>query len=207
MKNLIPVGVKLLTQDKIRRNRAFTLLEIMVSFSIFLIIISLMFVVTGRGNVSWSQSSAIIFLHSQVRRVSQQLTRELMLSSPARIFLSDTDASGSFDRIRFSVPVADRKSGILKKTSNDELQWGDGVLQGNAIVYLKKKNNLLRRVVDPGSNVIDERIVAQNVEDFRLINKYLYYEIKLNFYISKYLEISLAEPIRYSVIIAVTPRN
>ena len=207
MKNVFSVSTGRLMKDDLKREKALTIIEIIFSFSIFLLIISLMFIVTGRGRISWTESSAMIFLHSQARRVSQQITRELMFSNPTRIFLSSAEANGSFDHIRFSVPVADRNTGILKKTNTGELQWGSSYSQGNSIIYFKKKDKLIRQVIDSGSNIVNERIIAQNITGFKVVKNNPYYEIKLNFYISKYSGISLTEPIHYPFIIAVTPRN
>jgi len=185
----------------------FTLLELMVALGIFVTIVTLTFSITGRGRMSWTESSARMYIHSQARIVSTEVTRELMLSKYSRIFLSDNDRDGTDESIKFSVPVVDGSTGNLKGAGRSGLQWGDGSIQGNSINYVFAEGNLLRRILDSDSNVVEERIIARNVSYFSVARKKLWYEITVGFHLDDYLGRPLSEPIDYSILIAATPKN
>ncbi|MFC1599247.1 PilW family protein [Candidatus Omnitrophota bacterium] len=189
------------------RSKAFTLIELMVSLGIFIMIIALIGTITGRSRISWTESSARIFLHSQARRVSLEFSRELMLSNPSQVFLEDLDNDGKFERVSLSISVSDDNRGLSGGVTEAGLRFGHGLASGNKIVYLHKGDDLLRQLLDVEGNTVEERAIAQNVSMFSVVKVDPQYEITLAFRLEEYLGKPLSEPMSFTTVIAVTPKN
>ncbi len=173
---------------------AFTIIEIIVSASLLLLLISLalpLFLLIaglpGRGGVESTFSvfqdarSALLFLSSELKRASPYYTQ---LESPY--------AEGGYTYYRgiiFQVVNANANEELLRIPPDDplgDLSWGDGQNGGNYLRYrvVPQPNNLnlnlfylVRERLNSNFGVIQQQILARNVIDFRICLRDGYYEL------------------------------
>lgn len=81
--------------------RAFTLIEILVSFTIMSFIIAGIYAVSHVVDVSWNIETALLDLQQQVRLAMDGMTREIRQTAPG-----DITVSSGGGRIDFQVPGA-----------------------------------------------------------------------------------------------------
>ncbi len=177
------------------------MVELMVSVTVFLIIASLVFSVTGTGRVSWYISSAEIFLYSQARGALSTLSRELMLSNSSRAFVEDAGTT-----LRFSIPLVDG-SGDLMMTPGGDLRWGDGSVEGNSIKYTLSGTDLMRQIVDAGGGTVSESAVAHDVTNFDVAFLDPQYDFTIDFSLNNYMGKQFPGTLTYTVSTSITPQN
>ncbi len=142
------------------RRRGFSLIEVMVSMGILAVIIMLLSSTVGSGRIPWAQTSAQIQLAAVARQASLQINRELMMSTPSRVFLT-TDRQS----IRFCIPLVDAQGDMRRSTGGDIL-WGDGDTENNFIRYLMRDNRLVRQSLNAGLFVQEEQVVGEHLQSF-----------------------------------------
>lgn len=162
------------------RKIGLTLIEVMVATGIFLIIVSMIFSVTGSGRMSWMVAAAKLYLSSQGRQASTIIQQELSLAHWSnteddwKVFLlGSTTEPDIYDSFYFQIPLAIKggtKDGELDTEYDGNLKWGDGTTQGYLIQYRVDSNaNLIRRVLrEDLTTEVNSRIVAHNVESFSI---------------------------------------
>jgi len=191
------------------RKTGMTLIELTIALGILLIVISLIFSVTGTGRISWATASTQLYLSSQARQASAIISQELILSQYAtEVFLTTDQNSNSI--LRFNIPLSDG-SEVLQRTATGDLIWGDGTTQGYAIqYYVDSSANLIRRVLEEDlTTEVNSRIVAHNVSNFTVVNpaNSRQYDITVVFSINSYLGTRLPEVMTDSLTFSVTPMN
>ena len=95
--------------------RAFTLVEILVSFTILSLIIAGIYAVSHIADVNWNTETALLDLQQQVRLAMDGMTREIRQTAPG-----DITVSSGGGRVDFQVPGASDTVGYY--------------LQGNRII-------------------------------------------------------------------------
>jgi prepilin-type N-terminal cleavage/methylation domain-containing protein len=196
-------------RDKIK---GFTLIELVISSTIFLIIISLVFSITGTGRVSWTIASARMHVHTQARQASSFIREELILSNDTRVFIEDGGTS-----IRFGIPLV-TASGELSLSGGGDLRWGDGTNEAFSIKYVPvvqmingtPVTNLVRQRLSDTMVVVEERVIARDLDAANPPTVVLLsgrYELTYNFILASYMGRNLPTPITHSLTIAITPRN
>jgi prepilin-type N-terminal cleavage/methylation domain-containing protein len=115
----------------------FTIIELLISITIFSFIIIAIYAVFDLGNLSWNQQQVAVELQQNVRAAIDGITREIRHSDYSEIMITDIDSDGN-NEIQFSHPG-----------SNDEIYY---YLQGNQII----------REHPPGNNA---KVIANYITD------------------------------------------
>lgn len=122
--------------------RGFTLVELMVVATIFVLLILAIFAISSGGTRAWFTSEAQMDINMQARRIIQQMTDEISQAGPGRVTI--TNISASEDNIIFQMPVS-FALGVL--TWSDQIQYSLGGINGQQIV---------RTRIDPATSVVLE---------------------------------------------------
>ncbi|MBU2063176.1 MAG: prepilin-type N-terminal cleavage/methylation domain-containing protein [Candidatus Omnitrophica bacterium] len=122
--------------------RGFTLVELMVVATIFVMLILAIFAISSGGTRAWFTSEAQMDINMQARRIIQQMTDEISQAGPGRVTI--TNISASEDNIIFQMPVS-FALGVL--TWSDQIQYSLGGINGQQIV---------RARIDPATSVVLE---------------------------------------------------
>ncbi|MFH1460019.1 MAG: hypothetical protein ABIG64_06570 [Candidatus Omnitrophota bacterium] len=115
--------MKVFNQDK-----AFTLIEIMVTVLIFVGIMLAIFAILTSGKRAWMTSEAQIDIHSQIRRFIQQF-EELSEAAPGNITV--TNISANEDDIIFQLPDSFTSGAVVW---GDQIQYSLGGINGQQLV-------------------------------------------------------------------------
>ncbi len=113
-----------------RENRqGFTLIELMVVITVFLIIISSIFAVLVGGKRAWFISEAQIDINNDARRAIQRMTQELSQTAPSRFTI--TNISANEDRIIFQTASSYAARVVVW---GDQIQYSLGGVDGAQIL-------------------------------------------------------------------------
>jgi len=109
--------------------RGFSMVELMVVSTIFVVIILAIIAISIGGNRAWVTSEAQIDINTQARRIMRQLTDELSQAGPGMVTI--TTISASEDNITFQMPVS-FAAGVI--TWSDQIRYSLGGINGEQIV-------------------------------------------------------------------------
>lgn len=167
-----------------RKNKqcGFTLIETMVSLAIFTILLSAVYAVMFAGEKSWQASNTKIQLQEGLRNASDTFIDELRQASYLQVAIASGGKSITFsvpvqsggepDQEDITLPVKEPYAGeTVQFNYPKQSQWGaykrleEG--QDNRVQYLFSgaDNTLARQIITGGGAVMEEYIVARDVED------------------------------------------
>jgi len=109
--------------------RGFSMVELMVVSTIFVVIILSVIAVSIGGNRAWVTSEAQIDINTQARRIMRRLTDELSQAGPGMVTI--TTISANEDNITFQMPVS-FAAGVI--TWSDQIRYSLGGINGEQIV-------------------------------------------------------------------------
>jgi len=132
--------------------KAYQLVEVLITLSLFTIFCGAVFAILGTGQRSWTLVSLKQELSAQADQGMRLMLRELYLTSVSQIQISPTG-----EEITFQLPIGYSTSGDLK--------WGVGGQEGWEIRYLVSGQRLLRRVLDINATVQEEGVLANNISN------------------------------------------
>jgi len=129
--------------------RGFTLIEVIVSVSIFVFMILAVFVVMDIGRSSYFTGGLAVEVHQEVMKPFMTIERELRETAPSQINLSSGNSSSS---ITFKVPHDNDGDGdVLDNYGN--IEWsGD-------ITYALNGNNQITRTASGITSVLANNII------------------------------------------------
>ncbi len=178
-----------------RKNRGFSLTELMVSLIIFAVFASIAYGILSSGQRSWFTTESRIKTRQDLRRILNRIARELQQTGYdengiAKFAISDGGGINNTDIITFSIPIICESGGVLINSNGDVANWGAPLNWGcsssscmdaddncttrdyQLIEYALDSNNRLRRIVkDPSGNIVAEDIIAENIVDFQLMQE------------------------------------
>jgi len=178
-----------------KREKGFTLIELMVAMGLFLMVASLVLSVTGTGRVSWTAIATHLFLKGQAQRVITALSSELSQSNSGQIF------GPPGPRVHFKIPTVNATSALLLG-SGGEVQWGDGSEAGvgNYIQYRYDAGNLtlVRERLGPTLAALSLQVIAQDMTYFNVVpGNFSQYEVSFRLRKAGFAGAPLPQPIQY----------
>jgi prepilin-type N-terminal cleavage/methylation domain-containing protein len=184
--------------------KGYTLVEIMVAMSIFLIIMYLSASMMGSYGTPALLTQANILINTQARQAAEKITWELMQASSSRIVVDNSSS------IRFNLPL-EYANGTLNRSSGGDLQWGDKYSLGFWINYYwnATTQNITRRILNiaytpqAGKNLT----IATNITNFTVQQNLTRYQFNVTASINNYMGRPLPSYINNSIDFAVTPQN
>lgn len=137
-----------------RKNKGFTLIEMMVVLAIFLIIGTAMFATLHMGRKSWQMGDIQVEIQQEVRRGMSSMVKELRQSWPAVIVGLPTGGI-PYDAITFRIPEdIDNDGDVIDAHGNIE--------SGSQITYSLVSEQLLRSKVG-----VPARVLANNIQSLQ----------------------------------------
>jgi len=148
----------------IKKKRALTLIEMVISASLLTIVMGASYGVLRSNQITQQTGEANIQLYRECRRAIETISKELKLTSLklSKAIIIDSDP----DEIKFQIPVS------INSTSTN-VTWGaefeEVSYPGDFIHYYIENNYLKKRVVDASNSVIaGPRIAAKNIVDLQI---------------------------------------
>ncbi len=152
------------------KESAFTVIELLVVMGIFSLIIGAGLTLFSTGRLSIHISEAHIQAQEYARQAMNRISKELRLSRPSLVYLSDSadwltnDDSGSV--VNFQIPVGSYDISILPQLTSDyRIRWGSAAAEGDHLAYSTDAGlQLLRSTYTAfdGSDAATE-IIAQHI--------------------------------------------
>jgi len=170
----------------LREKNGFSLVELLIAVTILAMITGGIYLTLATGQSTWFTTDTNIHLQENLRKSLDRLTSELRQTRVAQqqIF-NGTGANGS-DVLRFSLPIICEAGNNLIDANGDVAFWGAPLTWGctdaacmdadndcttleyQFIEYrLNNNEQLLRRVLGGGLNVVREEVFAGAITDFQ----------------------------------------
>ncbi len=117
----------------------FTLIEIVIALSIFVLVVGASTALLLTGRTSVSENEARIQAEERARNALNRMTRELQASADNKIWINNDERlhpkndEGEGDIINFQIPV-ERANGTIAD-EDGEFEWGDGSTKDKYIAY------------------------------------------------------------------------
>lgn len=165
----------------------FSLVELLIVILIISVIFGSGFVILSTGKATWFTTDINIQLQENLRQAMERVTAELRQTQVAQQTILDGAGPNSSDVIRFAVPITCEAGANILDSNGDVAYWGAPLTWGctdstcmdadndcattdySLVEYrLNDSNQLLRRVLDSGSNVVSQDIFAQNISNMQL---------------------------------------
>jgi len=185
---------------------SFTLAEIIIAVGIFSIFSVIIFGIITTGRMSWAHISAKLYLQQQARTSLARVTRDLLMSEPSRVFITDNGQS-----VSFKIPCV-KANGDLDYDAFGNLVWGDGSVKDNSIRYFLKADGsqkfLFRQVLNNADAVIQETKLTSYNTDFlvKVLSSGRYF-IEVSLTTDRYSGKRLPQSISYTLSSEVVLRN
>ncbi len=165
----------------LKKKRAYTLVELLVSLAIFSVVIGSLLTILISQNNFFSRASGRMDVAVRARKVMDNLVKELRRSKLEYVDIYDApmDQGGVIDyddavSISFQVPVDfDNDGDVFDKFGR--IEWGtEEGLDGNIEYYYDSANKrVMRRLWDSSDVSNFETVIAEDISDFK-INAYYY---------------------------------
>jgi len=146
-----------INKKKIKFNKGFTLLEIMVVVGLLTFIMSTIFGILASARRVWATGEALISLQQEGSLGLDKMVRELRLCRSATVGADNKT-------VRFNIPIDADGDGFIDLSGGTVIYGADGH-QGWNIEYQIDTNNkqVMRRVLDTSNNQVSQRILAKNI--------------------------------------------
>lgn len=172
------------------RGAGFTLVEVMIVASLFIVIMGGILAILSVGKYSWYQTDVEIELQQDLRKAMTRVIMELRESGfdsvgSAMITIQDNTGQNNSDILTFSVPVDyDNDGDIVNGSSN--IEWGGATLWANkdpnceaagdncqyldykTQYFINSNNQFIRRALDDSNAAVREDNYANNIIDFQV---------------------------------------
>ena len=175
---------------KIQNKKGFTLVEVLIVVAIIAVMIRGIFLTLSTGQNTWMTTDVQIQLQDNLRITMDRVSKELRESGSAagvmKITINDAAGVNGSDIIKFSVPILCNAGTSIINANGDVAYWGAPLTWGctdstcmdadddcNTADYsfiqyeLDANKQLIRKVLNPGANVIRQDVFAQNISDFQ----------------------------------------
>jgi len=146
----------------------FTIIELLVVMGIFTLIAAASFSLISTGRFSADIIESRLKLTERSHQAMSRITRELRLSSPSRVYISNTlgttTNSLQGEVINFQIPVGCYDN-VFNLTPMHFLKWGSQAAEGAFLAYSVDANSQLLRSTYTTSDGTDasSEVIAQNI--------------------------------------------
>jgi len=151
--------------------KGFTLIEIVISFAIFLLIFGWVFYLVSAGRDAWTVADARIGLQQDVRRSLQTMSRDVAQSSLAQVLDENEDGlleDTAYQEIRLKVPASVSILGGITWGGFAVDVQGDIVFDfldaGNTIIYRMNEDSIVMLVEDTNGQVSNPYVLLRDAE-------------------------------------------
>lgn len=170
-----------------------TLIEMMMAVAIFVIVVTGVYGALSAGRSTWADSETSVQLQQNLRLVLEKITRELQESGfdkngTWQVSINAGGVNGS-SILKFSIPVICHNGDSVIDANGDVAYWGAPLTWGctsyscmdadNTCATVDYKylqyaidssNQLLRKVLNNASNLVQQTIIAGNITGFTVAN-------------------------------------
>ena len=137
----------------------FTLIEMVVAMSIFIVVIGFVYTSLRLNDVCRYNVGIQTALYRQNKRVQDIMAEELRLSAPNKFSLNDSNP----DTIRFQTPLP-----TLDNEYN--IKWGADNTEGFYIQYQLAGTDLKSRILNSTFSLISEKIIGSGIDDLQFVS-------------------------------------
>jgi prepilin-type N-terminal cleavage/methylation domain-containing protein len=130
--------------------KGFTLIELIVSISIFLILIFVLFSMMGSGTSAWFTGSRSVELRQEIIKVFMKMEVELQETRPAQISLSIGSTSPA---LTFKIPQDNDNDGTILDSFGN-VEWS------NNITYALNGANQITRTASGATTILANSIIT-----------------------------------------------
>jgi prepilin-type N-terminal cleavage/methylation domain-containing protein len=136
------------------KKKGFSLVEVLMVLAIFTVMFGLIFDIFISGQNAFQSGPEQQDIQNKVRQGINAMTRELFTSKTSKI--TPLAASPNDNYIIFQVPIGYDASGSLL--------WGANGMENYRIKFSAESQNLVRSILNTASNVVEQRVLATDVE-------------------------------------------
>ena len=170
----------------LRNNRGFTLLEMLIAIGIFTLMMTGAIISLTSGQNSWLSSDLQIDLQDSIRKSFAKVSSELRQSSASQVQVVQNGGTGSTDSIAFAIPIRCEADMDLLGAGTSIQYWGAPLTWGctsstcmdadndcstldySQVQYMLNGTNLVRRVLDSSSLLVQQDTIARDVTDLQI---------------------------------------
>lgn len=170
-----------------KRQKGFSLVEMMVVTLILVIAIAGAFVIFSSGQSAWFTTDVQIRLQENLRQVVDKISSELRQSRVGQGQIFNGTGPNNSDSVRFSIPIICDAAAQLLDQNGDVQNWGAPLTWGCTAVAcmdadnscltrdyasieykINNSNELIRQVLNQGNNPVREDVFAHRITDFQI---------------------------------------